>query len=63
MGRYKPCPYGRCEVEKVLCVVGLVVFMLFLVVVCGIVTLIGIDIEDKAKKRIEAERWDDYQVG
>ena len=49
--------------EKVLCLVGLVVFCVFLLAVAGIVTLIGMDIEDKAKKQIESERWDDYQVG
>ena len=49
--------------EKLLCVLGLVVFVVFIVVVCGIVTLIGMDIESKAKKRIESEYWNDREVG
>jgi uncharacterized membrane protein len=49
--------------EKLVCVVGLVVFVGFLLVACGVVTLIGMDIEEKAKKRIESEYWHDREVG
>lgn len=42
--------------ENALCLIGLVVFVVFLVVACMIMTLIGMDIKNKTQSFIRSQR-------